>query len=100
MTDALDVNDRKERDRRDREARRLEREDLAALMSEAHGRRFMHRLLGMSGVFRSSYTMGDPHHTAFREGERNVGNRLLASLIEEHAELYALMLKENADVRS
>lgn len=74
---------------------RQEIEDLQAIMGDAAGRRFMWRLLGQTGVYRSSFT-GEPHGTIFREGERNVGLRLLAIINRHCADEYAEMQKEHA----
>lgn len=70
-----------------------EAEDLKWLMSEVRGRRIAWRLLTRAGVFRLSYT-GEPISTTFREGERNVGLRLLAEINTHCPELYALMAQE------
>lgn len=102
--DALDRNAPQtraaERAQREREEKSLEQLDVIAMMSEPYGRRLVHRLLAQAGVFAASYTQGDPHHTAFREGARNVGNWLLAQVVAETPEQYALMLKEQSDVRT
>lgn len=45
--------------------------DLQWLMGDVRGRRFMWRLLGRSGIYRTSFT-GEALSMAFREGERNV----------------------------
>lgn len=74
-----------------------EADDLKWLMADPRGVRFMRRLLERSGVFRSSFT-GDPHSTAFREGERNIGLGLIALVSEDCPErLAALMTKGQYD---
>lgn len=82
---------------RDLETRTQEQIDLALLMDEPHGRRIAYRFLEEAGVFRMSYTQGDPHATAFKEGQRNIGNWLLSQLMKDTPEHYALMLKEKSD---
>lgn len=82
------------------EAARLERQteigDLKWVLSNKRGRRHVWRLLEQAGVFRTSFTP-DPCTTAFNEGARNQGLRVLA-LVHEHApESYALMLSESND---
>ncbi|API59633.1 hypothetical protein BSL82_10145 [Tardibacter chloracetimidivorans] len=57
--------------------------DVKWLMADLRGRRMVRRLLEQAGVFRSSFN-GEALGTAFREGERNIGLRLLA-LVTEHA---------------
>lgn len=78
---------------------RWEVEDLAWLMKSKPGRRVMWRLLTNAGVYRLSFN-GDALQSAFNEGQRNVGLRLLA-LIQRHvSEGYALMVQERSNVRS
>jgi hypothetical protein len=67
--------------------------DFKWVASNKRGRRFLHGVLEQAGVFRLSFT-NDPCATAFNEGQRNTGLRVLA-LFQEHApESYALMLSE------
>ena len=84
-------------------ARRDQREysdDLNRVMSNKSGRRFMRRLLAETGVYRESF---DPNalRMAHREGERNVGLRLLAAVQSACPERYLEMLQEHSkDERS
>ena len=89
-----------ERVLRERVEKSEEQLDIYWLMSEPAGRRVAMRMLNNAGCFRPSYTQGDSHHTAFREGERNQGNWLLTQVLKETPEQYALMLKENSDANS
>jgi hypothetical protein len=61
--------------------------DLELIMCQPEGRRLISRILGLSGVFRLSYEKGDTHETAFREGQRNIGNILFSDIvgIEDYA---------------
>jgi hypothetical protein len=74
--------------------REAERAGLGAVMSTPGGRLTVHRLLDMAGVYRLSFT-GDALWSAFNEGQRNVGNRLLTEVMADFPAEYALMLKEN-----
>lgn len=74
--------------------RRIELEDLRWLMSDKRGRRFMHRLLSRAHLYHSSFT-GDPHSTAFKEGERNVGLTFLADVMEACPDRYTTMQQES-----
>lgn len=78
-----------------RQERAQERVDLERIMDEAWGRRFIWRQLERAGVFRSSFT-GEAISMAFREGERNVGLKLLADIHELCPGRYEVMMKENA----
>lgn len=73
------------------------REDVAAVLSTPAGRRFVWALLGKCRVFELSYAQGDPTHTAFNEGARQVGNPLLAEIMTDHPEAYARMAAESKE---
>lgn len=75
-------------------ARELELDDTRSILNTVEGRRFFWRYLNTTGVFMSSMT-GDSY-TFFKEGERNVGLRMLADINEAYPESYALMMKEAA----
>ena len=68
--------------------------DFKWIMSNKRGRRYIRRRLEQAGVFRLSFTT-DPHVTAFNEGQRNDGLKVLAMLMEHAPESYALMLSEH-----
>jgi hypothetical protein len=56
--------------------------DIWALLSTREGARFFSRLLDLCGLYRMSYEPGDTHLTAFREGQRNIGNIVFDDLIQ------------------
>ncbi len=70
-----------------------EAEDIRWLMASPKGRRCVWRLLESCGLFRLSYT-GD-HDTYFREGQRNVGLRVLSRLQEYCPAYTAALWEEN-----
>lgn len=80
------------------EAARLRREEerdgLGAVLSTKGGRLTVYRLLDWAGVYRLSFT-GDALWSAFNEGQRNIGNKLLTEIMAEFPAEYALMIKEN-----
>ena len=65
--------------------------DFRWLMGDPRGRRIARRLLEQAGIWRSSYT-GEPLGTAHREGERNVGLKLMTSLLEAAPEATARII--------
>jgi hypothetical protein len=72
-----------------------EREDLQSVLDTPSGRRFVwHRVLGASGVFRSSFVAGAVDVTSFNEGSRNFGLILLADIMSQLPESFLLMQKE------
>lgn len=77
-----------------REAQRIETEDLAWLMQEKAGRRFVWRLLSEAGVFQSSYSESATE-TAYREGRRASGLKLLNDTMRVAKEQFVVMLLEH-----
>lgn len=77
---------------RDRQRRLQEIADFKWLASHEQGRRFLWRLLSMSGQFRSSMTGNS--HTFFNEGMRNFGLALIAEFNEHSLKAYVKMLEE------
>lgn len=88
--------DKRELDARKQAVRKTEIADLKWLMSSPKGRRFMWRLLEISGPFRLSF------HTnamtmAFNEGNRNLGNQLFNEVMTLCPETYPVMVQEQQD---
>lgn len=64
-----------------REQREAERRlDFVRVMETAEGMRVLRCILEMTRLYQLSYTPGDALATAFREGSRNVGLQLLATM--------------------
>lgn len=84
-------------EKRERRTRQQELADLTYVLSTSKGRRLIWRLMETCGVHEISYVRGDTHHTAFLEGQRNVGNKLLADVMDCEASLYQLMREENTE---
>lgn len=91
---ALEENEKEKTEKQLRAKIKAENEvkDLQWVMSDKRGRRFIWSLLGMTGVFRISYTGNS--ETFFREGMRNVGVMLLDQLKTHCDELYIAMERE------
>jgi hypothetical protein len=79
--------------------RRTERngqiEDFKWLMSDKRGRRFVWRLLEMTGVYRTSFTGNST--TFFNEGQRNIGLMVVNEVHAHCPELYETLIKENSN---
>lgn len=75
-----------------RQRRLQEIGDFKWLVAHEQGRRFLWRLLSMSGQFRTSMTGNS--QTFFNEGMRNFGLMLLAEFNEHSLDAYIKMLKE------
>ena len=73
-------------------ARQVQVADIKWLMSIKQGRRFMARLLGESGIHRTSFTGNS--ETFFREGRRDLGLFFEAEITAHAFTDYILMLTE------
>ena len=69
---------------------------LRELMSTAHGRRFVWDWLESCHLFSISYVPGSFDATAFKEGERNAGQRILLDLERWYPNERLLMARENS----
>ncbi|WP_422096886.1 endopeptidase [Variovorax sp.] len=85
---------RDEAKKRQAQAARDEIDELLWLMSDPRGRRFMWRRLTDAGVYQSSFVPGDFSLTAFNEGRRNTGLRLISLLTEHCPARFSEMQKE------
>jgi hypothetical protein len=75
-----------------------EESDIKWLMGSKRGRRIIYRFLDQAGTFRLSFNT-NAMQMAFAEGNRNMGNRLLAVINTQCPELYPVMVKEAANDR-
>lgn len=82
----------------ERLAREKEQNDLRWVMGTKQGRRFIHRQLSESGIWRTSFDP-DVAVMAFNEGGRNKGLTLLAELTETCPDRYTEMLDEHKDTK-
>jgi len=93
VSNAADPAKVKNSERKAKDARKQEIEDVRFILSSAQGRRFFWRYLGECGLFQSSFTGNS--ETFFREGQRNVGLKLMADLNESDPKMYSVMINEN-----
>lgn len=95
LDDSAQVADQARADEFKRLQRELEVGDVKWLMGHKQGRRVMWRLLGMTGLFRNPHGMGQSaSDTAFRCGEQNIGQQLIAEIHGLCPEQYHVMVKE------
>ena len=69
-------------------------EVIKALLSQRETRQWLYEIMEWCHVFHTTFVQNQPDSSAFREGERNIGLRLLSDLIEADAEGYIKMLNE------
>lgn len=103
MNDPLDVDAAKSREAQRKDAQRADAlkadNDFRWIMADARGRRVIWQLLIEAGIYRSSFA-ADPAVTAFNEGKRDAGLRLLAKLTSITPDEYLQMQKENTSANS
>lgn len=75
----------------------LSREFLTEALSKPAGRNWFWSLLSACHVFETSFQQGDPMSTAFREGERNVGLRMIAEITNASPDSLVQMMKEKGN---
>ena len=72
--------------------------DMRWLMGDPRGRRLMMKLLSDIGMYRCTYDAGMKDiqsEMLFREGQKNVGYRLMSEINSICPSTYFLMIKEN-----
>jgi len=75
-------------------ANRARQEVVAGLMSTKAGRLWIFDTLVGCHIFTPSFVQGDPGASAFRDGERNVGLKLMADIMASAPDLWVKMNKE------
>lgn len=71
---------------------------IRALMGQKDGRRFVWLELEEASVFSQTFVPGQPEITAFQEGKRSIGLRLLGEVTRLTPADYMRMTQENAAV--
>lgn len=75
-------------------------EDLAEVLMNASGRRFVWRLFEEGGVFADPYVKGDSLATARETGRRAWAIGLYGEVMNDHFDLFQIMLREHQMDRS
>ena len=70
------------------------KDDMQWMMGNPRGRRIMSRYLDTCHIFETSFST-NLSQTNFAEGERNIGLKLLADVMENADDQYMRMLEEN-----
>lgn len=94
LPNAADVDKVRDQKRKERRLDKREIEDFKFVLSSAQGRRFIWKLLDDAGVFKqSAHNSGS--WTYFNEGQRSVGNRVLAQLMDHDQSAFLKMINEH-----
>ncbi len=67
------------------------------IMGDKKGRAWMYDIMEKCHMYSPSFIPNDPYTTAFNEGERNVGNRILADIMKAAPDQYVKMCRENSN---
>lgn len=97
MTSAASERQIRKRQQKAREDRAGAELTIRAVMATRHGRRWVWCELGACGVFHSNPSR-DPMQSAFTEGQRDAGLRLLKLVSSVCPQLYMTMTTENTGV--
>lgn len=93
-----DASNKEQVDKRKRDAgrrRKQAEEVIKQLMSTPGGRAWFWEQLTLANIFSTTFVSGDPMASAFQEGQRNFGLRLLAQITKVAPDAYLLAMKEN-----
>lgn len=100
MSDPTDLNqlelDAEGRRLQDEIQRKQETDDLKWLMAHKAGRRVVWQLLADSGVFRNPFN-NSGSVTAFNCGQMNLGQQMMARILDHTPDAYIAMLKEHKE---
>lgn len=91
--EAADPRAVKEKGKKVRSREERDIDDMATILSDIRGRRFLWRYLAECGIFRTSFN-NSGSITALNEGRRQIGLKLLAEIMEADPEAYTLMASE------
>lgn len=91
-------DERQIKDKADKQAirERQTRQVIADLLSTPAGRNWMWSVLSDCNVFSQTFVPQEADTTAFNEGIRSVGNKLIAQIMQTDPTLYVTMMTEQA----
>jgi hypothetical protein len=88
----------KKRTTKAKEAAERTLEDWRWLLADKRGRRIAWKLLEDAGIFRTSFDRDSNGQTAFNEGQRNIGLRVLAQAMQADPSAYERMTREATEI--
>lgn len=92
---AADIGQVKESENREKRQREQELNDVRAVLSTIHGRRFYWRMMKQCRTFESIWEPSAKIH--YNSGRQDFGHFLLAELNDSTPETYLQMMKENKE---
>lgn len=92
--DAADEHKVKAKAKREERLERKNSDEMRLILSTKEGRRFLWQLVGECGVFQCLFD-GNGSRTFFKEGERNVGLKILTRIMDASPDSYVVMSREN-----
>ena len=94
---AADEDQVKDAGNKAKRGREREIDDVRYVLNSVQGRRFMWRYLSLCNLWETSFTGNST--TFFKEGERNIGLRLMSDINDSSPEAYLAMVKENREIK-
>ncbi len=94
MTDHGNYQVVKKAKRKKKTQEQLQQEELRELLVQKGARRFIWTLLCECGIHNISFCGELTHETAFKEGQRNIGNKLIAMLEKAKPDSYMAIYNE------
>ena len=99
VANAADPEQIREAAEKEKIGRELELNDLCWILSDQRGRRFLWKLFEFAGMFKSSFSGEQPITMSNLEGQRNVGLKVMADLMEARPEAFIEMVNENRNLK-
>lgn len=96
-----DVGDKRVVEARNRDMVRRDRRiraTLAGMLTNRDVREWLWDHLTACNVYQQSFVQGEPDSTAFNEGKRSIGNRLIAAIVAADPASYVTMMKESGNL--
>lgn len=91
-SDPVQVNNRKREAGRKKAA---QRQIVKELMNDQSGRAWLWQQMEFCNVFAQTFVIGSPDGTAFNEGTRRYGNKLLTECMGADPEAFIVMMREH-----
>ena len=82
--------------RNERQRNRYDNEAWNKVLGTVEGRYIVNAIIEMAHSFEISFNADNPRLTDFREGERNIGNKLIAHAFQGRQHLFSKMRAEHA----
>lgn len=94
LGDAADPKKVRASKKKEKKLKRSELDDLSFVLGDKRGRRLYWNQMKECGIYRESFVPNEADSTAYNEGQRNIGLRMLAKVMDLDPTLYIKMAQE------